>query len=267
MFILIFIIIWPLATFSLFKILWLNSFYFFPCYLLLAFLLSFLVIFLVLLLSLVLMSFLPPNHRFKGFIITSISNFIKCFLRIKIIVKNFHLLPLDKNIVIYANHKSHIDPFVIASALAPRTVAFSPKDKFRSFLGSQLFLKLAFYASDCMVIVRSDIRKTASNLFQAVSKIKTGLAMVIFPEGGIKDRNNEQAVPLLGGAFKIAFKSQADIVPVTIKGASRIKNYFWWQQKTIEVIIHSPLEYRRYQEQKMPELVVNVQQIINSGLK
>lgn len=213
------------------------------------------------------MSFLPPNHRFKGFIIISASNFIKRFLRINIIVKNFHLFPLDKNIIIYANHKSYTDPFIIASALAPRTVAFSPKDKFRSFLGSQLFLKLAFYASDCMVIVRNDIRKTASNLFQAVPKVKAGLVMVIFPEGGIKDRNNEQAVPLLGGAFKIAFKSQADIVPVTIKGASHIKNYFWWQQKTIEVIIHPPLAYERYQEQKMPEIAVNVQQIINSGLK
>ncbi|MFG6084676.1 lysophospholipid acyltransferase family protein [Candidatus Phytoplasma solani] len=261
MFTFIFIATFLLSTFMLCHIM---SFWFFPIALFFALFLTFITLFLVLLLCLAIMSFLPSNHKFKGFVAQSLALLVKRFLRIKITVTNPHLLPLSKNIVIYANHKSYTDPFIIASVI-PRTIAFSPKDKFRSFCGSHFFLQLAFYAFDYMVISRDNIRKTALSLIKAIPKVKAGLAMVVFPEGGIKDRNDEATVPLLEGSFKIAFKTQADIIPLTIKGSSRIKNYYWWQKKTVEVIIHQPLKYKNYHNQTMSQIALTVQKQINSS--
>ncbi|AGL90020.1 putative 1-acyl-sn-glycerol-3-phosphate acyltransferase [Strawberry lethal yellows phytoplasma (CPA) str. NZSb11] len=222
--------------------------------------------FFFLILCFIIMSFLPPNHPFKGFVIRSLSRFIKVFLRIKVIVKNKHLLPLKENIVIYANHKSYTDAFLIAISL-PRTLTFAPKDKFCFPFLTKWLLNLAFYSSDCMVVSRESIRKTAKNLSKAIPKIKSGLALVVFPEGGMTDVDNERVTPLFGGAFKIALKSQASIVPLTIKGASKIKNYFWWQKKRVEIILHPVLKYDDYRCDTIKQIALNVENKINSGLE
>ncbi len=235
-----------------------------PVNLILGLFLSFVITFIILVFCLVLMFFLPANHYFKGFVSRSVSRFVNRFLRIKILVQNPHLIPSKENVVIYANHKSYTDPFVITSVIE-RTLSFAPKQNFNCFFGTAWFLKLAFVSLDCMVISRDDIRKTAQNLIKAIPKVKNGMVMVVFPEGGIKNRNNEQAMPLLGGAFKIAFKSQASILPLTIKGSSQIKNKRFWQKKVVEIIIHPPLKYDHYCNTNMHQVAIYVQNIINSS--
>ncbi|GAK74341.1 1-acyl-sn-glycerol- 3-phosphate acyltransferase ['Chrysanthemum coronarium' phytoplasma] len=79
------------------------------------------------------MTFLSPNHYFKGFVSCSLSRFVNRFLRIKVVVQNPHLIPSKENVVIYANQKSYTDPFVITSVI-PRTLSFAPKQNFNCFL-------------------------------------------------------------------------------------------------------------------------------------
>jgi 1-acyl-sn-glycerol-3-phosphate acyltransferase len=243
------------------------DFYFYQKFLInfiLGSLLAFLMTFLILIFCLIVMIFLPANHYFKGFVSRSVSRFINFFLRIEVVVQNTHLIPLKENVVIYANHKSYMDPFVMASVI-PMTLSFAPKQNFNCFFGTAWFLKLVFLSLDCMVISRDNIRKTAQNLIKAVPKVQNGMTMVVFPEGGIKDRNNEKAISFLGGAFKIAYKSKALILPLTIKGTTQIKNKYFWQKKVIEVIIHPHLKYDNYRNKNIHQLSLDVQRIINSS--
>ncbi|WP_349401886.1 lysophospholipid acyltransferase family protein [Candidatus Phytoplasma solani] len=237
-----------------------------PFVFVLSLMMAFLITFLFLVFCLAIMSFFPPNHSFKGFVIRSLSRCIKTFLRIEVTVKNKNLFPLKENIIIYANHKSYIDAFLIASEL-PRTLAFAPKDKFCFPVLTKWFLDLAFYSSDCMVVSRDNIRKTSQNLINIIPKIKLGLALVVFPEGGMTNVNDEKVTSLLRGSFKISFKSEASIIPLTVKGASQIKNYFWWQKKKVEIIIHKSLKYNDYRGQTTQQIALNVEKIINSSFE
>jgi 1-acyl-sn-glycerol-3-phosphate acyltransferase len=208
---------------------------------------------------------IKPNHPFKRKILSSLSRLIINFFRIKIKFHNINNIPKQGKVVIYSNHKSNLDPFVLASVF-PITITFAPKDKlYKGFTGK--ILGFCFEAADCMKIIRNNNRKTVENINKTIEKIKNNsLSIVIFHEGGIKNKENDKIKNSLEGAFQIAFKSQSSILPVSIKGSCNIKKKFWFRKKKVELFIHNPMKFEYYKNQTTLQINQKVNYIINSCL-
>ena len=66
----------------------------------------------------------------------------------------------------------------------------------------------------CLPIDRSSLRESAKTIFKGVEQIKAGIPMAIFPEG-TRSKTGE-VMEMKAGAFKMAIKAKAKIVPVAM---------------------------------------------------
>ena len=116
-------------------------------------------------------------------------------------------------------------------------------------------------------IDRDNDREALKQIIFAIKEIKEGLSMIIFPEGGIKDRNEEEMVSLRAGAYKLVTKSQATILPVSIIGSSEISKKKRYKRKNVKVVIHEPIRYDAFKQMNTNEIGLMVEEIINNGVK
>lgn len=206
---------------------------------------------------------LPMMSRFKYYGWQSAANFLSIFIfNLKIRVVGKENIPKDGKLVVYTNHKSYLDP-VIAIQAINRPMAFTPK----STLYKIPILKDAMKQMYCMPVYRDDNRKTAKALVQTIKNIEQGFSMVVFPEGGRKNRDQDNVVATRAGAFQIAVKPKATILPMTIIGNSEIQHRAPFRRTKIDVIIHEPILYEDYQALKTSEIGDMVMDVINSGFK
>ena len=113
---------------------------------------------------------------------------------------------------------------------------------------------------------RNNNRAGAKAIIEGVKHIKNGLSMMIFPEGGIKDRTNEEMVNLRAGAYKLVTKSEALLLPVSINGSSKIKNKKLFERTIINVVIHKPITKDEYENLTTTEIGNMVQDLLNNDL-
>lgn len=117
--------------------------------------------------------------------------------------------------VIAANHISAFDIPVLYTELPMhfRIVANKPLFKL-PFVGWHL------RRSGQIPIDRSTMKTTIKTLHVAVEDLKQGLSVVIFPEGGRSPSGRIQ--PFMNGAFYVAIKAQAPVLPVAIVGTYEV---------------------------------------------
>lgn len=204
---------------------------------------------------------LPLMSRYKYYGWQSLARFLSTFIfNISIKVVGKENVPKDGKLVVYTNHKSYLDP-VIAIQTVNRPMAFTPK----SSLYKIPILKDGMIQMHCMPIYRDDTRKTAKALVQTIKHIEAGFSMVVFPEGGRKNRDQDNVVATRAGAFQIAVKPKATILPMTIIGNSEIQHRAPFRRTKIKVIIHEPLTYEAYEGKSTAEIGNIVMDMINSG--
>src|SRR5205814_2733960 len=117
--------------------------------------------------------------------------------------------------VLCANHQSHMDTPIMLAAL-PIQFRFTPKKElFRiPFLGWHL------RRSGHVPIDRENPHAAVKSLREAANTVRQGKPVVIFPEGGT---SHDGAIkPFKGGGFMLATKSDAAVVPVTIRGSRAV---------------------------------------------
>ena len=204
---------------------------------------------------------LPLMNRFKYYGWQSLARFISVFIvNISIKVTGKENVPKDGRMVVYTNHKSYLDP-VIAIQVINRPMAFTPK----SSLYNIPIFKDGMKQMNCMPIYRDDTRKTAKALVQTIKNIEAGFSMVVFPEGGRKNRDQDKVVQTLPGAFQIAVKPKASILPMTIIGNSEIQHRAPFRRTKIKVVIHKPITYEMYKDLTTTEIGQMVMDVINSA--
>jgi 1-acyl-sn-glycerol-3-phosphate acyltransferase len=100
---------------------------------------------------------------------------------------------------------------------------------------------------------------------KAAETVKQGYSLVIFPEGHRSKGGPVQKFK--SGSFKLAFRSEVPIVPVTIDGTWHL---FEEKRKPnpadIKITYHPPIQTKgltKEEQQKLPE---TVQQIVESAL-
>jgi 1-acyl-sn-glycerol-3-phosphate acyltransferase len=146
--------------------------------------------------------------------------FMLAVIGCRITVAGRENIPRKGGICFVSNHNGFIDIFVLL-AYAVRPFGFvAKKELMLAPILNIWILMLGGYFID-----RKNPRKALKTINAGVARIKSGGAMIIFPEG---HRSRGRGIlPFHSGSFKLATQSEALIVPVAITGTYDVfeKNY------------------------------------------
>jgi len=120
-----------------------------------------------------------------------------------------------KNYIFAGNHQSSFDIYLLYSMIPIQFYWLAKKSLFKI-----PFLGWAMKFQGHIGVERENSSKAAESLKKAINRIKSGISIAIFPEGGRSQDGTLQ--PFKKGAFALARLSQTDIVPVLIKNACLI---------------------------------------------
>ncbi|MEK9727232.1 MAG: lysophospholipid acyltransferase family protein [Candidatus Margulisiibacteriota bacterium] len=169
------------------------------------------------------------GHFFLGLFCIFTPNFFKynrkfARLCIKIIAKSMRLnveahgldrIPKNHACIFMANHSSLIDIVVMTIAIPYHFNFIAKKELFWvPFIGLQMLFGGDF------LINRSDPRQAKKCLNKVQKRLRKGWNMLIFPEG--TRSSDGQILDFKRGAFKLAFDSNATIIPCYIEGSGDI---------------------------------------------
>lgn len=203
----------------------------------------------------------PQTSKLKHYLAKRIMSVPLVATNIRIKVEGFDNLPKDPGFSIYSNHTSMMDIPVLMYKLKNHPVAFlAKKNVSELFAIGKWTPKLG-----CVSIDRSNPRKGAEAIINVIKNVKKGSTMVVFPEG---TRTTEigKLIEFKSGSFKVALKSKAPLVPITIKKPLNYKQIKWPRIKRITIVIHKPLPFEEYKKMTSVDLSDRVKGIIESAL-
>jgi len=132
-------------------------------------------------------------------------------LGMKVTVKGRENLKGDAGVCLVSNHCSILD-IIVLMAVSTRIVSFIARKE----LALIPFLNLWILILGGVFIDRDSPRKALKTIKTAVKHIQNGGTMLIFPEG--TRSRGRGLLPFKEGAFSLALKSGARLVPVALTG-------------------------------------------------
>jgi 1-acyl-sn-glycerol-3-phosphate acyltransferase len=178
---------------------------------------------------------------------------------IKVSVEGAENIPAGAAIFV-ANHASNVDPPVLAWAI-PRRIAILVK--------KELF-KLPIFATSMRVAsfipVDRGSKEAVNSIDAAVKVVQSGVSLLIFPEGTRSP--NGRLGRFRKGAFTIAVRSGAPIVPTSIAGTQKImmKGDSILHPGAVTVRFGPPIDPSRYEMNERLELVSVVEAAVAAAL-
>jgi len=170
-------------------------------------------------------------------------------------------LPQDPGFSIYSNHTSMMDISVLMYKLYEYPIAFLEKEIVKNlFLVGKWTPPLG-----CITIDRDNDRKGAEAIINVIKNVRNGSTMVIFPEG-TRSREIGTLLEFKQGSFRVALKSKAPLVPITIVKPKNYNSIKWPFKKRITLVIHKPIPFEELSTMKSLELSQKVEDIIRSSL-
>jgi 1-acyl-sn-glycerol-3-phosphate acyltransferase len=160
--------------------------------------------------------------------------------------------------VIYANHHSIFDIFAFIR-IVKRQHAYIAKIE----IGKIFLLNRGMRLIRCEFLDRDNPRAAVKSINGAVNTVKDGILMVIFPEG--TRAINAPIGTFKAGSFKVATKSKASIVPMTIYN-SQLVGKRWPLPTTVKIKIHDPIPYEAYKEMDTSVIAEMVEKIVKPDL-
>ncbi len=256
----LFIIIW--LAFAHFAANAVDNYYLIPLWIVLGYFVAIFGILVLSILNFPIFKYTKVTNRYKSYFTRSTAFLINhMILRLQITVTGKENVPKNGLLTIYANHKSYADPFIIFEAIN-RPTTFTPKMGVYKLPIVGLWLKYL----GAFPIDRLSNRNTARAMVDAIKVVKAGMAMCIFPEGGIKDREDEKMVALRAGAYRVAMKAKADILPISLGGTIKIKYRAPLRISKVKVTIHPLIKYEDIKDLSTIQVADKVLEIININL-
>ena len=138
------------------------------------------------------------------------------YLRIKMHITGKEILPKEKFLFV-CNHRGAMDPLVTMGVLRKYNMGFvAKKELFEIPVISRLM-----HSRFCLSLNRGDVKDSAKTILRAGEIIKNDLAsMGIYPE--VTRNHEDEMLPFMHGAFKIAKKAECPIVVATIRNTEHI---------------------------------------------
>ena len=129
-------------------------------------------------------------------------------------VEGLENIPKDRPCVFVANHRSYYDiPLLLAGLEKPHGIL--AKEELEKIPLLNRWMKLL----GCVFVQRDDVRASVRALNDATAIVESGRSFVIFPEGTRYKGEEGGAGEFKAGAFRIAVKTSAPVVPVAVTGA------------------------------------------------
>jgi 1-acyl-sn-glycerol-3-phosphate acyltransferase len=130
---------------------------------------------------------------------------------IKFRVEGADRMPLDRAAVYCSNHQSHLDPPVLYEALHP-----AMRILYKAEIDRLPILPRAFRMAGFIPVDRRNKEAGMRAIDAAAASLRAGNSFLVFPEGTRSP--SDEMLPFKKGAFVMAIKAQAPIVPIAIKG-------------------------------------------------
>lgn len=179
----------------------------------------------------------------------------------KIKIIGLENIPTDDPVLFVSNHQGHMDSVIIH--------AFINKPKgFISIVEAFKFPILSSWMKymKCVFIDRKDARQSLSCINEGINNLKNNHSMVVFPEGKLS--NNETVGEFNRGWLKLATKSGAPIIPITIKNSYKIlsNNGSRVRAASVACIISKPIYIDTLKKKDEIEFIDNLRAIIQKNL-
>jgi len=182
-------------------------------------------------------------------------------LDVKIIVEGEQNFP-EGPLVIVSNHQSYADIPIILASIPSRQIGFVAKQSLRNmpFYGKwieeirSIFLK------------RDDVKSSLKSIEEGITLLKNGFSLAIFPEG--TRSKGDQMGAFKKGGLRLATKSGAPIVPISLSGSWKIMEATGKATKHVSVrlFIHDPIHTAGLSKQEINDLSNKVESIISRKL-
>jgi len=160
----------------------------------------------------------------------------------------------SKPVVFAANHISALDiPLIYANLPVPFRI-LAKRELFRyPFMGWHLT------RSGQIPVDENNARANLRSLARAVDTVKSGMSLMVFPEGGRSKTGQTQ--PFLSGAFYVAIKAGVPVIPMAIVGTYEVlpMNTFHIRPGKLELLIGEPIATSDYSARDMDKLSARVQ--------
>ena len=150
----------------------------------------------------------------------------------KVEYRGLEYLPKDGEAVVYiGNHRSFFD--VIATyPVLPSLTGFIAKKEMRHWPLVSWWMKNVY----CLFLDRKNHREGIKTILQGIENVKSGISMVIFPEGTRSHAEGNVAM-FHNGSFKLATKSGAPIIPVVYNNSSAIwEDHLPWMRSARMIV-------------------------------
>lgn len=175
-------------------------------------------------------------------------------------VKGLENIPQENNLCFVSNHQGYADIGIILSYL-PKDLVFLAKSE----LARVPILGYQMKTLGCIFIERGHTRQALEAIQQSVKKIKEGTPVVLFPEG-TRSKSREMAA-FMAGSLKMAVRSQAIIVPLTVDGAYKLLEETGRINPTlVKLTVHPPVNVKELSPQELDKLPETLWNTINSAL-
>jgi len=152
--------------------------------------------------------------------------------------------------VYVVNHLSALDIPVLYGHLPFQFRILAKRELFRyPFMGWHLS------RSGQIPVDLEDAKRSLRSLNRAVATIKSGMSLVVFPEGGRSP--NGELQPFMAGAFYAAVRAQAEIVPMALVGTYETLPMNTWHIKPhpIHLLAGKPIPTQGRSVREMEQLV------------
>ena len=166
--------------------------------------------------------------------------------------------------VFVGNHRSYYDIPILLTALdAPHGIL--AKEELEKIPLLNRWMKLL----GCVFVKRDDIRASVKALNDATAIVESGKSFVIFPEGTRYKGEEGGAGEFKAGAFRIAVKTSAPVVPVAVTGARALfeSNGNRCRPGSVRIKIMPPIQTAGMSKAEQKQLPDAVRQSILAALK
>jgi 1-acyl-sn-glycerol-3-phosphate acyltransferase len=197
--------------------------------------------------------------RFTQWIVQSWARHFLWVVGAKVQVEGADRIPGEGRLCFIANHQSALDILCILG-YSGKTPGFIAK---RELVWAPI-LNLWMLVIHCVFIERRNPKKAIRAIEKGVEHVRKGHPMVIFPEGTrSRDGRVHEFKP---GSLKLATRSDAIVVPVTIQGTWDVyEKTGRFQPGKVRIVFHPPIDTEPLSQEERRQLPEAVQKIVESG--
>ena len=184
-----------------------------------------------------------------------------CFAGARVEVFGLKNLPDAGGVLFVSNHQGAFDiPLLLGHVPGPKGFVAKKEASRLPIVG--IWIRLL----RCIILDRKDLRQSARAIARGVNDLRAGRSLIVFPEGTRSKSGTMKRFK--DGSFKLATRSGAAIVPLTIDGSYRLLegNRGRITPGKVRLHIHPPIRFQDLSDAEKGTLTETVHSIIASKL-